>query len=198
MFRSTCYEVRFNTPTNKGNKMAWLNDPALGAIPPVGEGTVDIGPRTVCGEAARYDGTDPIALINHVGDASLTSFDGKLYRRSDNGSLTPIEYTTEVVIVKPPCGDWYAITADQLMQEFAYCVPTPAPTVADNVVDDGYTFTLPAGATTATFPLGGTVTQQVVTELPMPKVVAKPLLDEPRPKKAAAKAPARKVAAKPK
>lgn len=177
--------------------MPFVNDPAIGSIPAVGEGSVDVGPRTQVGEAVRYDGTDPVALINHVGDASLTSFDGKLYRRADDGTLTPIEYKGEVVIVKPPCGDWYAITADQLMQEFAYCVATPAPLKVGSSV--GMTYTV--GATTSTFPFAGVVLQDVVlepaAELPPVKVTPKPALDAPRPKKAAAKkAPARKAAAK--
>ena len=174
--------------------MAWKNDPALGSIPAVGEGTVDIGPRTVCGEAARYDGTDPIGLINHVGDASLTSFDGKLYRRADDGTLTPIVYKTEVVIVKPPCGEWYAITADELMQQFAYCVVTPA---ADPYVDYIYPS---SGASTATFPLGGTVSQEIVVapETPGLAKVDAPAKPKPVAKKASVKkaAPAKKAAAK--
>lgn len=96
------------------------NDPDLGAIPAVGHGSVDIGKRTLVGEAVIYDGTDPDALITFLGDDAIKNIAGELYRTQEGGTLVPMaKLALPAIIVRPPAGDWFTISEDQLRQEYA-------------------------------------------------------------------------------
>lgn len=101
------------------------NDPTPEQIPALGTGTVDIGVRVACGQAARYDGTDPQALIDFVNDPTLTMIEGALFRRTAGGDfesyvkvLIPAGAT---VVFRPPAGDWRFLTDSELTQQFAIC-----------------------------------------------------------------------------
>lgn len=108
------------------------NDPDLGAIPAVGKGSVDIGKRTLVGEAVIYDGTDPDALITFLGDSAIRNIAGELYQQCADGSLVPmVKMKLPAIVVRPPAGDWYTITEDALRQEYAIHVNVPAPAKAN-------------------------------------------------------------------
>lgn len=101
--------------------MAFRNDPDLGAIPNVKDGTVDIAYRTKCGEAARFDG-DVDALIAFLGDEQLVNFAGQLYRKSADGTLSPLTIEVGKVCVNPPAGEWFTLTESELKTEYAIVV----------------------------------------------------------------------------
>lgn len=109
--------------------MTWRNDPALGAVPAAGTGSVDIAERTRCGEAVTFDGTDVQALIDFVGDATLVMVDGKIYQRREGDHLHPVvrlwNLSSPVVVVRPPAGDWFVLSEAELMQQFAIVVHLP-------------------------------------------------------------------------
>lgn len=118
--------------------MSWRNDPDRGAIPNVGQGSVDLGHRTLVGEAVIYDGTDPDALIAFLGDSAIRNLAGELYQAAEDGVLTPmVKMRLPAIILKPPAGDWFTITDDQLLQEYAIHVnvPKPVDTHVDKLVD---------------------------------------------------------------
>lgn len=120
------------------------NDPDFGAIPAVGKGTVDIGRRTLVGEAVVYDGTDPDALISFLGDAAIRNVAGELYQASEDGVLTPmVKLRLPAIVVRPPAGDWFTINEDQLRQEYAIHV---------NVVKTAASFTQTPMPTTKSAP----------------------------------------------
>lgn len=97
------------------------NDPDLGAIPNVKDGTVDIAYRTKCGEAARFDG-DVDALIAFLGDEQLVNFAGQLYRKSAEGTLSPLTIKLGEVCVNPPAGEWFILGELELRSEYAIVV----------------------------------------------------------------------------
>lgn len=97
------------------------NDPDLGAIPNVKDGTVDIAYRTKCGEAARFDG-DVDALIAFLGDEQLVNFAGQLYRKSAEGTLSPLTIRPGEVCVNPPAGEWFILGELELRSEYAIVV----------------------------------------------------------------------------
>lgn len=106
--------------------MSYRNDPDMGAIPVVGEGSVDLGRRTQVGEAVTYDGSEVDALIAFLGDDMLVNFDGQLYRKTAEGQLHPVEKPrARIVVVKPPAGEWFMITDVELKQEYAIHVNAP-------------------------------------------------------------------------
>lgn len=106
------------------------NDPDLGAIPNVKDGTVDIAYRTKCGEAARFDG-DVDALIAFLGDEQLVNFAGQLYRKSAEGTLSPLTIKLGSVCVNPPAGEWFILGELELRSEYAIVVNlAPKPHVA--------------------------------------------------------------------
>lgn len=145
------------------------NDPDLGAIPAVGKGSVDIGKRTLVGEAVIYDGTDPDALIVFLGDSAIKNVAGELYRAAGDGVLTPmVKLKLPAIIVRPPAGDWFTVTEDQLKQEYAIHVNVPFD------IAPGKTFSIASGI--------------------KPSADAKPTINGDA-KPAAKKAPAKKVAA---
>lgn len=101
------------------------NDPDLGALPVVGNGSVDIAYRTTCGQAVRYGG-DIDALIAFLGDDMLVNFNDAMYRKQTDGSLTPMpKLVTDTIIVKPPAGDWFVLSEAQLNTEYAIVVNVP-------------------------------------------------------------------------
>lgn len=99
----------------------YRNDPDLGAIPNVKDGTVDIAYRTKCGEAARFDG-DVDALIAFLGDEQLVNFAGQLYRKSAEGTLSPLTIKLGEVCVNPPAGEWFILSELELRSEYAIVV----------------------------------------------------------------------------
>ena len=102
------------------------NDPAIGAVPTVGTGTVDVAWRTKCGEAVSWDGTDNEALFAFLNDDTLILVGSDLYRKELSGSLTPIpKPKARMVVVRPPAGDWSLVDVVTFASEFAIHVEVP-------------------------------------------------------------------------
>lgn len=98
------------------------NDPDLGAIPFIGDGTVDLAYRTKCGEAARFNG-DLEALIAFIGDEQLVTAGGVLYRKMGDGTLAPLPKISEgVVAIRPPAGECFFVPENVLRTEYAIVV----------------------------------------------------------------------------
>lgn len=98
------------------------NDPTPEEIPALGSGSVDIAERTGCGSASRYDGADPQALIDFLGDPSLHMIGGELFRRVRNGDYTKVQIPVGATVVfRPPAGDWRFLTDFELATQFAIC-----------------------------------------------------------------------------
>lgn len=98
------------------------NDPDLGAIPMIGEGTLDIARRTSCGQAARFGG-DLKALVEFIGDGALVAIEDRLYRRLADETMVPLgQFKLNDIIVVPPAGDWFTIREHELRTDFASVV----------------------------------------------------------------------------
>jgi hypothetical protein len=112
----------------------FANDPDITTLPIIGHGAADIAVRTACGQAARWDGGDPEALIDFVGDTTLKVIDGVLHRREARGDgniYAPVVIPEGATCVfRPPAGDWAFLTAHQLRSQYAILVPDVAPAPA--------------------------------------------------------------------
>jgi len=100
--------------------MQFVNDPT--EFPPVGAPAgVLVGPRTQSGEAFLWEpGGDAEALVRLCGEHHLVSVGGVVYDRQDDGTLTPAAWLQQrVVIVKPPAGDTFAVTLDEMTRRYA-------------------------------------------------------------------------------
>jgi hypothetical protein len=105
----------------------FANDPDITTLPVIGHGAADIAVRTACGQAARWDGGDPEALIDFVGDTTLKVIDGVLHRRETRGDgniYAPVVIPRGATCVfRPPAGDWVFLTAQELRSQYAIHVP---------------------------------------------------------------------------
>jgi hypothetical protein len=117
--------------------MSWRNDPAIGAVPKVGQGTVDVGRRVHVGEAVVWDGKDSELLAEFLDTDTLAVHADKILYRKVDDQWHPVPVPTEpMVVVKPPAGDWFMVNEATFTTEFAIVVhvepkaaPTPKPVV---------------------------------------------------------------------